>query len=52
MAYSSEVTSVRIPRDLYASLKTLAKVNHRSINGEATVAVERYVKAEEKKAAR
>jgi hypothetical protein len=36
-------TTVRVPRELVTQLKELATKNHRSINGEATFALERYI---------
>jgi hypothetical protein len=39
----ADTTTVRIPRDVYDALATIAKKHHRSINGEASFALEKYV---------
>ncbi len=39
----ADTTTVRIPRDVYDALKPIAAKNHRSINGEASFALEKYV---------
>ncbi|HVM46275.1 MAG TPA: Arc family DNA-binding protein [Candidatus Thermoplasmatota archaeon] len=39
----ADTTTVRIPRDIYDSLTLIAKKHHRSINGEASFALEKYV---------
>lgn len=41
----SDTTSVRIPRAVQEGLKLIAERNHRSVNGEASHALEEYVKA-------
>lgn len=40
---ASDTTTVRIPREVYDALATIAKKHHRSINGEASFALEKYV---------
>jgi predicted transcriptional regulator len=42
-----EVLFVEVPEELKERLRVLADRNHRSMNGEAVVAIERYVAAEE-----
>jgi plasmid stability protein len=42
-----EVLFVEVPEGLKERLRVVADRNHRSMNGEAVVAIERYVVAEE-----
>jgi hypothetical protein len=42
-----KVVFVEAPIELAERLRAVAKLNHRSVNGEAVVAIERHVEAEE-----
>jgi predicted DNA-binding protein len=40
---TTKTTTVRIPQEIYDDLKVLAAKNHRSVNGEASFAIEAYL---------
>lgn len=41
--------NLRFPDGLHEKIKELAEINHRSLNSEILVAIERYVKQEQEK---